>query len=72
VLALTASYFKEYFAKKSAERKQIKYTKYQYIITTTIKVHKAIIKRNVDTSTTITTVLLLHEATLNPSLHPYY
>jgi hypothetical protein len=70
VLALAASYFKEYFAEGSAERKQMEYAECQYIVATAVEVREAIMKGDVGPSTAVAAALLLHEATLNPSLHP--
>jgi hypothetical protein len=70
VLALAASYFKEYFAEGSAERKQMEYAEYQYIVATAVEVREAIMRGDVGASTAVAAALLLHEATLNPSLHP--
>jgi hypothetical protein len=70
VLALAASYFKEYFAEGSAERKQMEYAECRYIVATTVEVREAIIRGDVGASTAVAVVLLLYEVTLNPSLYP--
>ena len=48
----------------------MEYAKCQYIVATAVEVRETIIKRDFDRSTAVAAALLLHEATLNPSLHP--
>jgi hypothetical protein len=70
VLALSASYYKEYFVEGSVARKQMEYAECQYIVATAVEVREATMRGNVGASTAVAAALLLHQATLNPSLHP--
>jgi hypothetical protein len=70
VLALSASYRKEYFVEGSFTRKQIEYAEYRYSMETAKEVREAIRRGDVGASTAVAAALLSHHATLNPSLHP--
>lgn len=70
VLALSASYHKEYFDEGSCVRKQIEYAEYRYSMETAKEVREAVTRGDVGAPTAVAAALLSHHATLNPSLHP--
>lgn len=70
VLALSASYRKEYFAVGRLERKKIEYAEICYSMETAKEFQEAITRGDVGASTAVAAALLSHHATLNPSLHP--
>ena len=72
VLALSASYRKEYFVKGSLERRQIEYTEFRYSMKTAEEVREATIKGEVGASTAVAAALLSHYTTLNPSIYKVY
>ena len=69
VLALSASYRKEYFFEGSFERRQIEYAELRYSMETAKEVREEIIRGDVGASTAVAAALLTHHATLNPSMH---
>ena len=69
VLALSASYRKEYFVKGSFERRQIEYVELRYGMETAKEVREEIIRGDVGASTAVAAALLSHHAILNPSMH---
>lgn len=69
VLALSASYYKEYFVKGSFERRQIEYAELRYSMETAKEVREDVTRGDVGASTAVAAALLSHHATLNPSMH---
>lgn len=69
VLALSASYRKEYFVEGTFERRQIEYAELRYSMETAKEVREKIVRGDVGASTAVAAALLSHHATLNPSMH---
>ena len=69
VLALSASYRKEYFAEGSSERRQIEFAELRYTTETAKEVREQLSRGDAGASTTVAAALLSHHATLNPSMH---
>ena len=69
LLALSASYRKEYFIEGSSERSQIEYAELRYSMETAREVREAIARGEIGASTAVAAALLSHHATLNPSMH---
>lgn len=69
VLALSASYRKEYFLEGSFETRQIEYAEFRYSMETAKEVREGIVRGDVRASTAVAAALLGHHATLNSSMH---
>ena len=69
VLALSASYYKEYFPEGSFKRRQIEYAEFRYSMETAKEVREGIARGDVGAPTAVAAALLSHHATLNPSMH---
>ncbi|PVI06448.1 hypothetical protein DM02DRAFT_609645 [Periconia macrospinosa] len=69
VLALSASYLKEYFDEGSLIRGQIEYAEQRYTMETAKEVREALTRGDIGAPTAVAAALLSHHATLNPSFH---
>jgi hypothetical protein len=65
ILALSASYLKEYFVEDSYTREQIATAELRYGMETAREVREAITRGNLSASTSVAAALLLHYASLN-------
>lgn len=68
ILALSASYFKEYL--QGTAREQMEKIESNYIVETVRQVRQSLEKEEMGPYTAVSGALLIHHATLNPSMHP--